>query len=83
MESPPKTNEEMIVFIKNLSDDKIIGSAPKEEINFISQLKIIATNQLAEHWARRWNGGNSPEVSLKFARKKIQYIFLFFFLVIH
>lgn len=82
VKSPPKTNEEMIVFIKNLSDHKIIGSTPKEDMNFISQLKINATIQLAEHWARRWNGRNSPEVSLKFARKNIIHIFLLF-LVIH
>ena len=81
VESPPKTNEEMIVFIKNLSDDKIIGSAPKEEMNFISQLKINATIQLAEHWERRWNGGNSPEVSLKFARKKKYNTYFFFFFI--
>ena len=43
-------NEEMIVFIKNLSDDKIIESNPKEDMNFISQLKMLATSQLAEQW---------------------------------
>ncbi|KAL5244238.1 hypothetical protein ACI65C_011648, partial [Semiaphis heraclei] len=31
-------------------------------MNFISQLKINATTQLTEHWAQRWNGGNSPEL---------------------
>lgn len=62
--SPPKTNEEMIIFIKNLSDDKIIGSAPKEDMNFISQLKINATTKLAEQWAQRWSGEMSPEVNL-------------------
>ncbi|KAL4104961.1 hypothetical protein QTP88_020236 [Uroleucon formosanum] len=48
VDSPPKTPEEMIVFIKNLSDDKIIESNPKEDMNFISQLKMFATTQLAE-----------------------------------
>jgi len=56
VDSPPKTPEEMIVFIKNLNDDKIIGSTPKEDMNFISQLKMYASSQLAEHWAQRWSG---------------------------
>jgi len=64
VETPPKNIDEMIIFIKNLNDDKIIGSTPKEDMNFISQLKINATTQLAEHWAQRWNGETSPEVSL-------------------
>ncbi|KAL4090193.1 hypothetical protein QTP88_025092 [Uroleucon formosanum] len=59
---PPKTPEEMIVFIKNLSDDKIIESNPKEDMNFISQLKMYASPQLAEQWAQRWSGENSPEL---------------------
>ncbi|KAL4152670.1 hypothetical protein QTP88_000503 [Uroleucon formosanum] len=42
-DSPPKTPEEMIIFIKNLSDNKIIGSTPKEDMNFISQLKMFAS----------------------------------------
>lgn len=60
VDSPPKTNEEMVVFIKNLSDDKIIGSTPKDDMNFISQLKILATTQLAEQWAQRWSREMSP-----------------------
>lgn len=52
----------MIVFIKNLSDNKIIESNPKEDMNFISQLKMYASSQLAEHWAQRWSG--EPKVSL-------------------
>ncbi|XP_060865282.1 uncharacterized protein LOC132946181 [Metopolophium dirhodum] len=62
VDSPPKTPEEMIVFINNLSDDKIIGSTPKEDMNFISQLKMYASSQLAEQWAQRWNGEMSPEL---------------------
>jgi len=65
VDSPPKTHEEMLTFIKNLSDDKIIGFiTPKVEMNFISQLKINATTQLADNWAQRWNGESSPEVNL-------------------
>ncbi|KAL5239472.1 hypothetical protein ACI65C_006882 [Semiaphis heraclei] len=60
--APPKTPDAMITFIKNLSDDKIIGSSLKEDMNFISQLKINATTQLAEQWAQRWSGENSPEL---------------------
>ncbi|XP_060859183.1 uncharacterized protein LOC132936464 [Metopolophium dirhodum] len=56
VDSLPKTPEEMIVFINSLSDDKIIGSTPKEDMNFISQLKMYASSQLAEHWAQRWSG---------------------------
>lgn len=56
VETPPKNIDEMIIFIKNLNDDKIIGSTPKEDMNYISQLKMYATTQLAEHWAQRWNG---------------------------
>ncbi|XP_025198692.1 uncharacterized protein LOC112597007 [Melanaphis sacchari] len=62
VESPPKTPEEMVVFIKNLSDDKIIGSTPKHDMNFISQLKMFATKQLAEQWVQRWSGEMSPEL---------------------
>lgn len=82
MKSPPKTNEEIIIFIKNLSDDKMIGSTPKEDMNFISQLKINATIQLAEHWARCWSGGISPEFNHAFktySLVKIQYIFFIIF----
>jgi len=64
VDSPPKTPEEMIVFIKNLSDYKIIGSTPKHDMNFISQLKMYAPSQLAEQWSQRWSGENSPEVNL-------------------
>ncbi|XP_022181022.1 uncharacterized protein LOC111041139 [Myzus persicae] len=62
VDSPPKTPEEMIIFIKNFSDCKIIGSAPKEDMNFISQLKMFATRQLADQWSQRWSGENSPEL---------------------
>ncbi|KAL4153528.1 hypothetical protein QTP88_001361 [Uroleucon formosanum] len=61
-DSPPKNIEEMIISIKNLSDNKIIGSTPKEDMNFISQLKMFASYQLAEQWAQRWNGEMSPEL---------------------
>jgi len=63
-DSPPKTSEEMIIFINNLSDNKIIVFTPKEDMNFISQLKMFASSQLAEQWAQRWNGEMSPEVNL-------------------
>lgn len=42
MESPPRTSEEMIIFIKNVPDDHIITNSPKHGINFISQLKIYS-----------------------------------------
>ncbi|KAL4131859.1 hypothetical protein QTP88_009102 [Uroleucon formosanum] len=61
-DSPPKTSEEMIIFINNLSDNKIIVFTPKEDMNFISQLKMFASSQLAEQWAQRWNGEMSPEL---------------------
>ncbi|XP_025206278.1 uncharacterized protein LOC112602420 [Melanaphis sacchari] len=52
VDSPPKTNEEMVPFINNLRDDKIIGSTPKQDpMSFISQLKMFSSYQLAEHWA--------------------------------
>ncbi|KAF0724590.1 Uncharacterized protein FWK35_00023012, partial [Aphis craccivora] len=38
------------------NDNKIIESNPKEDMNFISQLKMYASSQLAEHWAQRWSG---------------------------
>lgn len=40
VKSPSKNIDEMIIFIKNLNDDKIIGSTPKHDMNFISQPKI-------------------------------------------
>ncbi|KAL4090137.1 hypothetical protein QTP88_025036 [Uroleucon formosanum] len=62
VDSTPKTPEEIIVFIKNLSDDKIIESNPKEDMNFISQLKMFATTQLAEQWVQRWSSEMSPKL---------------------
>jgi len=63
MESPPTTSEEMIIFIKNLRDDHIITNSPKHDINFISQLKMYAFTQLAEHSIQCRNREMSPEVS--------------------
>ena len=62
--SPPKTIDKMIAFIKNLRDDSIISSMPKNDVNIISQLKMYASSQLAEHWAQRWSGEMSPEVNI-------------------
>ena len=45
MEYPPKTDEELIAFIKNVRDESIIIA--KNDINFVSQLKMLATSQLA------------------------------------
>jgi len=55
MELSPKTNEEMIIFIKNIRDNHIISNSPKHDINFISQLKMYAFIQLAKHSIKRWN----------------------------
>ena len=64
VKSPPRTIEEMIIFIKNIRDDHIITNSPKHDINFISQLKMLAFTQLAEHLIQRRDRENiSPEVS--------------------
>ncbi|KAL4153030.1 hypothetical protein QTP88_000863 [Uroleucon formosanum] len=62
VKSPPKTIDEMIIFIKNLRDDSVISNMPKNDVNLISQLKMFASYQLAEQWAQRWNGEMSPEL---------------------
>uniref|UniRef100_A0A2S2PMJ1 Uncharacterized protein n=1 Tax=Schizaphis graminum TaxID=13262 RepID=A0A2S2PMJ1_SCHGA len=59
VQSPPKTVEEMIIFIKNLKTDQIITNI---DLNFVSQLKMCAARKLAEQWSQRWSGGMSPEV---------------------
>jgi len=61
VDTPPKTNDEMMIFIKNFRNDRI---ATNPNLNFVSQLKMFATSQLAEKWAQQWSGENSPEVSL-------------------
>ncbi|KAL4107160.1 hypothetical protein QTP88_017545 [Uroleucon formosanum] len=50
VDSPPKTPEEMIAFINNLHDESVISKIPKNDVNLISQLKMYASSQLAEHW---------------------------------
>ncbi|XP_025193958.1 uncharacterized protein LOC112593667 [Melanaphis sacchari] len=62
MDSAPKTIEEMVIFIRNIRDDHIITNSPKHDINFISQLKMHAFTQLAEHSIQRWNVEISPEL---------------------
>ncbi|XP_003245437.2 uncharacterized protein LOC100570428 isoform X2 [Acyrthosiphon pisum] len=48
-------------FVKR--DDHLITSSQKLDINFISQLKMLAFTQLAEHSIQRWNRENmSPEL---------------------
>ncbi|XP_060874784.1 uncharacterized protein LOC132948372 [Metopolophium dirhodum] len=59
VEKPPKTNEEMVIFIKNLRNDLITTNL---DLNYVSQLKMFATSQLAEQWAQRWSGEMSPEL---------------------
>jgi len=59
-ETPPKTNEEMTIFIKNLKDELIVDT--RGHLSYVSQLKILATTQLADHWAQRWIVKMSPEV---------------------
>lgn len=63
VESPPTTSEEMVIFINNLRDDHIITNSPKHDINFISQIKMYAFPQLAEHSIQRWNRERSPKVN--------------------
>ncbi|XP_026806890.1 uncharacterized protein LOC113549681 [Rhopalosiphum maidis] len=62
VDSPPKTPEEMVTFIKNVRDESVISKIPKNDVNFISQLKMYASSQLAEHWAQRLSGKMSPEL---------------------
>jgi len=62
VKSPPKTNDEMKIFIKNLREENIIAINPGHVFNFISQLKMFATTQLSERWAQRWSGENSSGV---------------------
>ncbi|XP_050064615.1 uncharacterized protein LOC126553506 [Aphis gossypii] len=42
--SPPKTVDEMVVFIKNIQDDRVVKSIP----NFSNQIQMCAAEQLAE-----------------------------------
>ncbi|KAE9521655.1 hypothetical protein AGLY_017951 [Aphis glycines] len=56
--SPPKTIEEMIIFIKNLRADQIIKNI---DLNFVSQLKMFAAPKLAEQ-RLRWSREMSPEL---------------------
>ncbi|XP_050063917.1 uncharacterized protein LOC126552868 isoform X1 [Aphis gossypii] len=42
--SPPKTVDEMVVFIKNIQDDRVVKSVP----NFYNQIQMCAAEQLAE-----------------------------------
>jgi len=58
VQSPPKTIEEMIIFVKNLKADQIIKNI---DLNFVSQLKMFAVRKLAEQYLR-WSGEISPEV---------------------
>jgi len=58
VQSPPKTIEEMIIFIKNLKADHIINN---NDFNFVSQLKMFAAQKLDEK-CLRWNGQMSTEV---------------------
>lgn len=60
VDSPPKTSEEMITFIKNVHNESVISEIPKNDINLISQIKMYALSQLAE----QWNCEMSPEVNL-------------------
>ncbi|KAF0697281.1 Uncharacterized protein FWK35_00034003 [Aphis craccivora] len=56
--SPPKTIEEMIIFIKNLKADDIVKNI---DLNFVSQLKMFAAPKLAEQ-CLRWSREMSPEL---------------------
>ena len=63
--SPPKTNEEMEIYIKTLCKDHIIANTVNEDFNFISQLKMYAATQLTEQLAHRWNGDIASKVIQK------------------
>ncbi|XP_025201656.1 uncharacterized protein LOC112599117 [Melanaphis sacchari] len=58
VDSPPKTNEEMLVFIKNLQNDRITTNP---DLNFVNQLEVLATRQLSEQWAQRWSEEQQEE----------------------
>jgi len=60
VETPPKTNEEMTIFIKNLKDE-MIGDT-RGHLSYVSQLKMLATTQLVDRWAQRWIAEKTPEV---------------------
>ncbi|KAE9521895.1 hypothetical protein AGLY_017702 [Aphis glycines] len=62
VDPPPKKPDEMMTFIKNIRDESVISKIPKNDVNFISQLKMYASSQLAEHWEQRCNGEMSPEL---------------------
>ncbi|KAF0714127.1 Uncharacterized protein FWK35_00024391 [Aphis craccivora] len=51
----------MTTFIRNVRDDHIIASSPKHDVNFISQLKMYALEQLTEYCMQPWNGEMSPK----------------------
>ncbi|XP_022164129.1 uncharacterized protein LOC111029436 [Myzus persicae] len=71
VDSPPKTPEEMVTFIKNISDESVFSKIPKNDVNFISQLKMHASSQLAERWAQRLSGKMSPEL---FTESEVRFI---------
>ncbi|KAL4088969.1 hypothetical protein QTP88_024047 [Uroleucon formosanum] len=60
--SSSRTSEVMATFIKNLRDNRIIANSPKIDINFISQLKMHACTQLAEHSLQLRNREMSPKL---------------------
>jgi len=62
VESTPRTSEEMTTFIKNIRDDHVIANSLKNDIYFISQLKMYALIQLVENLIQRWNREMLPEV---------------------
>jgi hypothetical protein len=42
--------EKIVTFIKGISDDKITNNIPKNDYCLISQIKLLATEQLALNW---------------------------------
>jgi hypothetical protein len=42
--------EKLVTFIKGITDDKITNHIPKNDHSFISQIKLLATEQLALNW---------------------------------
>uniref|UniRef100_A0A2S2NMC1 Uncharacterized protein n=1 Tax=Schizaphis graminum TaxID=13262 RepID=A0A2S2NMC1_SCHGA len=63
VKSIPRSNDEMEIFIKNLQNQHIIATLPKDNVSLISQLKVYALTQLTENRMQRQNGKMLPVAS--------------------
>ena len=50
--------EKMIAIIKNDHDDKTVQPISKSATRFISQIKLLANGQIAEHWMQQMENKN-------------------------